>query len=1059
MALDFSSGGVLEDSAKGGALDFSKYGSLDPSETGDNADRSWLDFGKDIGKSVVKGTVSLAGDVGWMVRKGVVDPIGRAVEGEANYVPNTDFEKATTGTTEMIGESESSKLRGQHQQVGKIMDQGGWDGFTAAAGYVLSNPSMIPMLAAESAAPTASIGAAGAQVLKAVGTRIMLAKGAETAIAGWSTGAAEGIQTLGNIGRQIEQKLDEKGITDPETRSLAMQQAIPAALVTMVAGRFGGGTEAKFFTDVARNIESTTAKSALKSVAHGMGKEGLEEVEQSAGEQFFQNLGEGSAGLETDLSRGVGANAAIGGITGAAQGGGATAYRETINGIIDSRRPVSEPPRAILDATSVDEAIAASEAALDTSFTKVPSETERAAERHHNVDFEATPTPEVTPSEPFAVDGIPFDRPAALGILDAARGAPRTRYDPEVADAQLEAAPIEPPAIAIPGEPAPQSIPPSSTTQQEYANALEKQSRGELLSSYERVLLNNPPTTPAIEVVEGTKSVRGKDPATLTMRELELAARLTRSDERRAQISAEIERRAVPNSSTNVPNLSTEAPNAVQVGSPEAVDVRQQAGNGEAVGEGNPEERQATGANRQSPTQEVEASNARAVEVPVTTAGGANVQTAANVSEGTAQPGTVQEEAGSRGAAEAPVREVNGPSVQAAPAPAAATSETGVESQGTATTPGQGTAVPEVTSESGNQGIQFRDYTAPKTVGEGARAIIKGSVRTFKTERAASVFAKAQGLPKTWSPRDTGEGWVLSKPAADPVIEAQRAAARRASRIAVRPTDSAFTLVEKAGGWNRADAMRDGVDIKDIKARPFTFRTNEGLSIDGIAEVLDANGFDVRDENGHIDATKAREIMQESLGGPVYSQQGMELRAAKDAEARARYEAKHGTQEQQETGYAEAAPEVKAAVARVEDDTFLPDPVESEALDEISDEELAKWRAEGESEASGDSARPNAEATRAGSENRAADESPKPPQGDALEHKFSRTQTPSKEGVSTSEALKSIPPGLLKKITVEVQQAHDGEGVKTAKVSADQALADIDSEIAAYEKLLLCVRA
>jgi GGDEF domain-containing protein len=64
-------------------------------------------------------------------------------------------------------------------------------------------------------------------------------------------------------------------------------------------------------------------------------------------------------------------------------------------------------------------------------------------------------------------------------------------------------------------------------------------------------------------------------------------------------------------------------------------------------------------------------------------------------------------------------------------------------------------------------------------------------------------------------------------------------------------------------------------------------------------------------------------------------------------------------------------------------------------------------------------------------------------------------KTPAPAGVSLS----SVPPGILKKITVPVEQHHDGEGVKTVEVSADQAVKDIDDEIAAYEKLLACVRA
>jgi hypothetical protein len=92
----------------------------------------------------------------------------------------------------------------------------------------------------------------------------------------------------------------------------------------------------------------------------------------------------------------------------------------------------------------------------------------------------------LTPDEQAQVEGV-FKN----GVIDARRTA---HYDPAVADLQSPGAP-EPGAIEIPGKSAPGAGLPSrpTTTQQQFADALEKQSRGELLSSYERVLLDNPP--------------------------------------------------------------------------------------------------------------------------------------------------------------------------------------------------------------------------------------------------------------------------------------------------------------------------------------------------------------------------------------------------------------------------------------------------------------------------------------------------------------------------------------------------------------------------------------
>jgi diguanylate cyclase (GGDEF)-like protein len=58
----------------------------------------------------------------------------------------------------------------------------------------------------------------------------------------------------------------------------------------------------------------------------------------------------------------------------------------------------------------------------------------------------------------------------------------------------------------------------------------------------------------------------------------------------------------------------------------------------------------------------------------------------------------------------------------------------------------------------------------------------------------------------------------------------------------------------------------------------------------------------------------------------------------------------------------------------------------------------------------------------------------------------------------SAPAVADVPPGLLKRITVTVEQYHEGEGVKSVQVSADKALADVQDEIDAYETLLKCVK-
>jgi hypothetical protein len=217
---------------------------------------------------------------------------------------------------------------------------------------------------------------------------------------------------------------------------------------------------------------------------------------------------------------------------------------------------------------------------------------------------------------------------------------------------------------------------------------------------------------------------------------------------------------------------------------------------------------------------------------------------------------------------------------------------------------------------------KFQDYTAPKAVqnSQGKTTIFKGEVRTFKTERAAQMFAKSQTLPATWKPRDTGEGWVLSKPVTERT-EAQRAAASDRAK-AVRTDDDAATILRKLGGV-RVDAL-DGADPKSIESANKSgfgpvFRKG-GLTLDGVAEALAGEGFDVLDEAGRPDATKANEIIHDILAGNrVYSPEGQMMQAAREQERRAK--GMEPTPEEQAAGTTVQSD--AADVARVVDLTML----------------------------------------------------------------------------------------------------------------------------------------
>ncbi len=553
------------------------------------AERTWADFGRDVGRKFVTGTVSAAQDVAWLTRKGLIDPLGRAVEGE-NYVSNADFEKAAGGTIENINEDMSAKARGQAEDQKKLMDQGGWDGFTGAIGYVLANPSMLPGLIAESAAATAGIGAAGARVLKTVGSRVMLSKGAETAIAGWATGAAEGLQTLGNVGRQIEEELDKAGIKDPADRAQALRQAIPAALVTMLAGRFGGGVEAKWFadlgktakTEVERKALKTSLAGALKTVGKDTGKEMLEELEQGTGEQLFQNLGQQSVGVgEPDLSKGVGANAAFSAAAALGQGGGASIKNEltsgrlgtdpaarTASGLIDSAvRGATINPQAV-DAAAV-EAMRnpTTNPVADLGLAVTRPSPYRTPEAFTPEQAAATIAPATSVDDAIRLAGAALDLPTTAvptsygkvslpapplargGFTGEATGEKSEAFLAQEAQRELQTDSVGGGGGLIdiaqqaPATPAGGVVSTPSDTAAQQAEAVAKRGRGELLSSREVELARQFDEKPAPKIVIAGRET---DVAEASDGELEHAAKLTRSPETRQIIVEEQRRRQEP---------------------------------------------------------------------------------------------------------------------------------------------------------------------------------------------------------------------------------------------------------------------------------------------------------------------------------------------------------------------------------------------------------------------------------------------------------------------------------------------------------------------------------
>lgn len=116
----------------------------------------------------------------------------------------------------------------------------------------------------------------------------------------------------------------------------------------------------------------------------------------------------------------------------------------------------------------------------------------------------------------------------------------------------------------------------------------------------------------------------------------------------------------------------------------------------------------------------------------------------------------------------------------------------------------------------------------------------------------------------------------------DPVPRVAMLKAKRSSRKTyVKHTDSAGQVLAKRGGIRASALTTDGVDPADLRQwnREHGNRAvrSTGVSLDGAAEILAEYGFDVHDEQGLIDATKARDIIDTELSGErVYSFEGLE---------------------------------------------------------------------------------------------------------------------------------------------------------------------------------------
>lgn len=800
----------------------------------------------------------------------------------------------------------------QEAEQARARKIGAADGFFEEAGTAIAetvkDPKLLGSFAAEQIPMFVGPGAVG---------RAGLALGGAKAAVPSAIGAGAAMQA-GDVSSdaydQAKKIALSQGMSPEEADAAALEIArkvAPAAGAVSVASQFlpGGRT-------IERVLSGAPGRIGMGGVGTGLIRGAMGEGVSEAVEEGFGKVASnvGMQGLDPSIPLGQGAGEAAGmGFLGGVGFGG-------VAGVAGARKrpPTTEPPStegetiaSITGAGTVDEAIRMAEAALEGT-PALP----------HYAGPEMVSFPDGTvlnkaEYDRMRADGFTFEREPVLSPVEPAPfafdPAVQGQQRPDDTEFQRDAAPEAPP-IAILGEPEPSGPieTPQRSTRAEYADALAKSQRGELLTSYERTLLDNPPSTPEI----------ARDVAKLGDRELDLAHRLTRSPERREAIAAEMERRAT------APEIPPAQEPPIPVVEPPVTLTKDAALD---------QVRAATAAVRAA-----DASAVRALTPAVDEAGAAAQRAGATSLE------IMRAQEGAEGP--------NARAVESQPA-----RPQGGETSGPAQPAGIQLPAAQEEAPAGN-GAQAAEGAAEAVDDFADR---RGEVKSFKTERLAMAYQKQNRVPSAYTPRSEGRGrWVLSRPMPTPEQRVQERARREAmsarakSRAGVSTRDDALTIVGKMGGWKIEDAARDGVDPRTIDAvnasnfrKPF--RKNGRLTIDGIAEALASYGFDVYDEGGRPDATKAREIMEEALSGTkVYSPEGREYLAAREAEgaeARARFEAETLPEDLAETAYNDQPDPVRAVVAQTVTDDFnvlqdMPDEVVSQEA--ISDEELAKWEAE-----------------------------------------------------------------------------------------------------------------
>ncbi|MBK8184715.1 MAG: PLxRFG domain-containing protein [Candidatus Competibacteraceae bacterium] len=159
-------------------------------------------------------------------------------------------------------------------------------------------------------------------------------------------------------------------------------------------------------------------------------------------------------------------------------------------------------------------------------------------------------------------------------------------------------------------------------------------------------------------------------------------------------------------------------------------------------------------------------------------------------------------------------------------------------------------------------------------------------------------IGKAETAPNRteYQGKDTDKKADIKSSKQSPPPASQGAARNRAINATVDAgKDSILTAIAKIGGLDRAEAQRQGIDPAEFQRMPVfgkpVFRKNSGKSFDAMAESLSEFGYPVLDEKRNYSPNVLLDaISRELAGNPVYTPQGIESAARRDAEEQAKFE-------------------------------------------------------------------------------------------------------------------------------------------------------------------------